>query len=213
MALPSLLDVVVVVALLLPGFVALAIMRSFAVIEKRLEEFEAIVWSLLLSLAIYALFGIVAGFQNFEELTARVLEPRALLLLIGLTIASGFVPGWLYVRLRHAGRRPLAGNPWDIFFQRNQQDGRDLIVFTSDGDEFKGWAGESGKEENRTELILLQPRRVMRDAEGVVRAEIPYGDSMIFCADDVRRVARLERRERVSLAPPLAGPKAPSYTS
>src|SRR5438093_13051343 len=92
-ALPSLLDTLIVIALLVPGFVAFSISRWLAVFERRLPEFETIVWSLLFSLGIYGVFALVTGIADFDSLRDRIFQPFVLLALVGFTILIGALVG------------------------------------------------------------------------------------------------------------------------
>ena len=191
---PSLLDTLIVVALIIPGFAAFSIARWLAVFERKLPEFETIVWSLLLSLGIYGMFALATGITDFDSLRDRIFQPFVLLALIGFTILTGALVGLAWLLGVNKGVRPEFGNPWDIFFDRMRNGGRDLVVFTSDGLEFKGWVGLSGKEDNRLELILEHPVLVIRGEDRMVHSETEYGDRILFTEGDVRRIAMLPPR-------------------
>jgi len=145
--LPSLLDVVVVIILLLPGFAVYSIARFIAVLERQLPEFETIIWSLFLSLGIYGVFAIVIGIASPDALRDNIFVPSVLFTLVATTLVAGLVLGLVLHVVVNKGVRPERGNPWDLFFASLTTDGRDLIVFTDDGKEFKGWVGNSGKDD------------------------------------------------------------------
>src|SRR3990172_5063421 len=91
MVLPSLLDVFIVIVLVLPGFVAFSIAKFLAVFERKLEEFETVVWSLLLSLLIYGLFSLATEVTDFDTLRERILgacPQKGALRLSGMTWAG-----------------------------------------------------------------------------------------------------------------------------
>jgi len=194
LALPSLLDTLIVVALIIPGFVAFSVARWLAVFERKLPEFETVVWSLLFSLGIYGMFALATGIADFDSLRDKIFQPLVLLALVGFTILAGALVGLAWHLTVNKGVRPEFGNPWDIFFERMRNDGRDLIIFTSDGLEFKGWVGLSGKEDNRLELILEHPVLVIRDEDRMVNSETPYGERMLFTEGDIKRIAMLPAR-------------------
>ncbi len=129
-----------------------------------------------------------------DSLRDKIFQPLVLLALVGFTILAGALVGLAWHLTVNKGVRPEFGNPWDIFFERMRNDGRDLIIFTSDGLEFKGWVGLSGKEDNRLELMLEHPVLVIRDEDRMVNSETPYGERMLFTEADIKRIAMLPAR-------------------
>lgn len=208
MALPSLLDALIVITLLLPGFVAFHLFRFLAVFERKLEEYETVIWSLLWSLAVYAIFALTTGVRDLDALRERVFEPSSLTLLTAATLLLGFLPGTIWHLVFNRGTRPFRGDPWDLFFvDVAKVGGRDLVVLTQDGREFQGWGSLVGKEDNRREIVIMEPVMVLRGSSGDVVKEIPYGEQMLFTERDVSRVAMLGPRSDAK-APREAAAKA-----
>src|SRR2546430_12943929 len=163
MALPSLLDTFILVALVLPGFAAFSIARFLAVVEKKLEEFDMIVWSLFMSLGIYLIFSVSTGIGDFDTLRDRILSPLILAIFVVTTLFVGMLIGTTWHLFVNKGKRPRFGDPWDVFLDDVvEKKGRDLVVFTSDGMEFKGWIGPSGSQDNRREIVLQSPTLIIR---------------------------------------------------
>ena len=194
LALPSLLDTLIVVALIIPGFVAFSIARRLAISERKFPEFETLVWSLLLSLGIYCVFASATGVRGFDSVRDKIFLPLVLFALVAFTVLTGVLVGLSWHLAVNRGVRPEFGNPWDIFFDAMRKSGRDLVVFTSDGLEFRGWVGPSGKEDNRLELILEHPRLIVRDQDRAVVSETEYGQRLLFTEGDIKRVAMLQPR-------------------
>lgn len=194
MSLPSLLDVAIVIVLVIPGFIAYSMMRFIGPVVRKLPEFETIIWSLLLSLVIYGIFAYATGITDFETLRDTILRPDILATLVVDTLLVGAVLGLFWHLAVYKGNRPIIGDPWDVFFDSMREEGRDLVVFTEKGQEFRGWVGYSGTEDDRLELTLVSPKLVIRDDDWNIKQEIPYGDRMLFMQDDIRRIAQLKKR-------------------
>lgn len=101
MALPSLADVIFVIVLLIPGFIALSLFRWFAILERKLSEYRLVLWSLVLSLFIYAMFGWYTGITDIDSIRDNMLMPQNLAKILALSLTFGIVPG-LIVRIVRA---------------------------------------------------------------------------------------------------------------
>ena len=75
MDLPSLADVILVIVLLIPGFIALSLFRWFAILERKLSDYQLIIWSLFFSLFIYAIFSWHTGISSIDSMRDSMLIP------------------------------------------------------------------------------------------------------------------------------------------
>ena len=195
MVLPSLLDVLVVLTLVAPGFISLSIAKYYAVIERKLSEFELGLWSIFLSLVILGIFSTLTNLTTIDGIRDRIFDPTYLTVLILLSIDLGCGLGVCLDLYVNRGKKRLRGDPWDIFFDRiDRMKGRDVVVFTSDSLEFKGWIGPSGREDDKHELILRNPVVIVRDPKWNVVTEFTFGESLLFKEDDIKRVVMLPER-------------------
>ncbi len=191
MALPSLADIVLVVVLLVPGFVAFILFRKIAIREKQPSDFEATVWSLFISLAIYAVFGFATGLNNFDLIRDNIFVPYYLAIIFGLAFGFGVVPG---ITARVLFRRGIrSGDCWESCLRSGSQKGGYVLIFTSDGKEYKGELRLAGYSEAPKEIVISNPKMILRDPDWDVKQELSMGETILFKEDDVKRVVFLKK--------------------
>lgn len=156
MELPSLADILIVIILIIPGFITFYIIKKISVIEQKFSDFETTIWSIFLSLFIYIPFSFLIGVSSIDAIRDTILSPKPLSYLIILTILFGFLFGAFvrYVLLKGIVGYP--GTCWDIAFEKVQEKGAYVLVYTDNNLEFKGKAHYSGKEDLPNELSLYQ---------------------------------------------------------
>lgn len=113
MALPSLGDVIFVIVLLIPGFIALRIFRWLAIFEKEMKEYQSILWSLLYSLFIYAVFSWHTGIGDIDSIRNYMLIPENLAEILVLGLTFGLISG-LIVRLAFRRGTFVRGDCWEV---------------------------------------------------------------------------------------------------
>jgi len=190
LSLPSLADILIVIILILPGFVAFVIFKKIGIREKRLSDFEATIWSVFLSLFIYAIFSYITGLSNIDLIRDNIFMPNNLLLIHGLAILIGGLGGGL---ARLFFRRSIkAGTCWDHCIKSAAKLGTYVLIYTTDGNEYKGelwWAGIS---EAPKEIVLRKPKLILRDPEWNIINEIEVGPVILFNEKDVSRIVFLK---------------------
>ena len=190
MSLPSLLDIVTVVILVVPGFLSFVILKwSFPTRRKKFSDFELTIYSLLFMLPIIMCYSLVTGIRDIDSIRDSVFQPGNLLILLGLSLGCGLVPSlitkaWTWGKYR-------TGECWDVFWDALRPGGY-VLVFTEDGHEYKGWIQYSDSSEDKTELILGDPKLVIRNANHKVQKEIAMGEALFFTQKDIRRVVSLK---------------------
>lgn len=192
MELPSLADILIVIILIIPGFVTFYIIKKISVIEKNFSDFETTIWSIFLSLFIYIPFSFLIGVNSIDAIRDTILSPKPLSYLIVLAILFGFIFGAFvkYVLLRGVVGYP--GSCWDIAFGKVQEKGAYVLVYTDNNLEFKGKASYTGKEDLPRELIIKDPKLILRDDKMNVVEEKEWGKEILFTEDDIKRVVFLE---------------------
>jgi len=169
LALPSLIDVVTVIVILLPGFVSFVLFKWVSIIERKFSDFETVVWSLFVSLLIYMIFGAVTGISDFDRIRDAILLPSTLLMVLSLSLGFGFIPGGI---VRYALRkRVVRGDCWDACMSRaDSTNNRWVIVYTENGLEYKGRIHIYGTVgEYRRELVIEEPKLIQRNDDGKVK--------------------------------------------
>lgn len=192
MALPSLVDIVTVIVILLPGFLSFILFKWTSIIQRKFSDFETVVWSLFVSLLIYLIFGAITGISDFDTIRDSILLPSTLFLILTLSLSFGLIPGGI---VRYAFRkRVVRGDCWDVCMSRaDSTKNWWVIVYTQNGLEYKGRLHVYGTEgEYRRELVIEEPKLIQRDSDGRVKREVQAGKEILFSQQDIRRIAFLE---------------------
>lgn len=190
MSLPSLLDIVTVVILVVPGFLSFTILkRALPFKREKFSDFELTVYSLLFMLPIIFCYSIITGLKDIDSIRDSVFQPINLATLIGLSLGWGLAPSLIAKVLTWGKYR--TGECWDIFWDGLRLGGY-VLVLTEDGHEYKGWIQYSDKSEEKYELILGDPTLVIRDASQKMQSEVKMGHAMLFTQKDIRRVSSLQ---------------------
>jgi hypothetical protein len=95
----------------MPGYFALFIFRWLAYLEDRWSDQEIILLSLTSSVFIYILTGYICNVTQFEEIRNIILHPNKAIILAGITILLGLLPG-LAIRLYLHFKNISPGNTW-----------------------------------------------------------------------------------------------------
>lgn len=186
MALPSLADVIFVIVLLIPGFITLSLLRWLAILEKKLSEYQLILWSLVFSLFIYAIFSWHTGINDIDSIRDNILIPENLAEILALGLTFGAVPG-LIVRLTFR-RHFVRGDCWEASLKLASKKGSWVIVCTKDGHEYKGILHYSGGGDSPREISIRRPKLILRDKKLKVSKEVKMGKEILFQEKDVQRI-------------------------
>jgi len=185
-ALPSLADVIFVIVLLVPGFIALTIFRWLAILEKKLSEYLLVLWSLFFSLFIYAIFSWLTGISNIDSIRDNILLPENLVKILSLGLAFGIIPGMI-VRLTFR-RHFVRGDCWEASMKQASKKGCWVIVYTNDGREYKGYLHYSGGGDSPREISIRSPKLILRDNKFKVLKEVEMGKEIFFQEKDLQRI-------------------------
>lgn len=186
--LPSFSDIMIVFVLIVPGFISFGLFKRIALNEDKVSDFEATIWSLSISLAIYVLFGYLTNLQTFEQIYFNVLNPVYVGIIFGLSLIVGCIPGTI---IRLGFKRGIDyGDCWETCL-KSARNGAFVLVNTVDGKEYKGayYLGGIGKASR--EIIIKKPKIILRDTKYLVTDEIEMGTSIIFKKEDIARIVFL----------------------
>jgi len=190
LALPSLEDIVFILILLTPGFFAFMLFKKIGIREKQVSEFESTIWSLFFSLTIYMIFGYFNGLVNLESIIDNILLPINVAWIFGLAIAIG---GGLGVVARRIFRRGYkSGDCWEACIKAVSNKGSYILVYTSNNEEYKGELFLGGVSEAPKEIVIRNPKLIVRDLDQRVKTEFKIGETMLFNEDDIRRIIFLK---------------------
>lgn len=190
MALPSLADILLVVVLLVPGFVAFSLFKKIGIREKQPSDFETTIWSLFASLAIYAVFSYITGLSDIDLIRDNVFIPSNIALIYGLAVAVGGVFGFLARKFFRRGYQ--AGTCWEACIKSAAQQGSYLLVYTPDGKEYKGELWLGGVSEAAKEIALKNPKVILRNSNWDIVNEFEIGSVIFFNERDIRRIVFLK---------------------
>jgi hypothetical protein len=188
--LPSLADVIFVIVLMIPGFIALSLLRWLAILERKLSEYHLVLWSLFFSLLIYAIFGLHTGINNIDSMRDNLLIPQNLAEILALGVAFGAVPG-LFARFTFR-RHFVAGDCWEASMNQASKKGSWVIVHTQDKREYKGYLNYSGGRDSPREISIREPKLILRDDDWNVSKEIKMGKEIFFLEKDIQRIVFFE---------------------
>ena len=193
MALPSLLDIITVIVLIAPGFLSFIIIKALIPTKRKtFSDFELTLYSLLYALPIITSYGLATGVRDIDSIKDSLFDFWNLAMLLGLAFLWGAIPGGI-AKLLTRGEYVLS-NCWDEFWERLAE-GAYVLVYTEDGREYKGWIQYADKSEEKSELILADPKLILRDSDWKIVNEIEMGLGLLFTERDIRRVVSLKPAE------------------
>ena len=189
MVLPSLADALVVVVLLVPGFVAFFIARKLSAMTRKFSDLEITIWSIFLSLVGYVPFSLTTGLNTIDSIRDSVLIPANFVILIGYNVLVGIALGYSLKRWR--GGAIVSGEVWDHAMREVIKiGGAYAMVYTDNNLEYKGMMNYAGlcTEGEQREVILSNPKLILRDKDWNVLDEVEMGKEVLFTEKDVRRI-------------------------
>lgn len=158
--------------------------------ETKVSEFESIIWSLFASLGIYAVFGYFTGLFNLDLIRTNILNPINIASVFGLAVAFGGGFGLLSRLLFKQGLK--AGDCWEACIKAAANSGSYVLVYTSANQEYKGEMLFGSVSEAPKEIVIKNPKLILRDENLKVKSELQVGNVMIFRENDIRRIAFLK---------------------
>ncbi len=119
-------------------------------------------------------------------------------LVIVVLLVPGFVAFFLIRRIitgvilkRFFRKGMTAGTAWDHSFggvSKDEQEGGYFMVYTNDGLEYKGELHMAGAEHERRDVVMRNPKLILRDKGWNVKDEIEVGKEILFVEGDIRRI-------------------------
>ena len=185
MALPSIDDVAFIIVLLIPGFFSLTLFRWLTIDEKKLSDYQMVIWSVFVSLIIYVIHGYFTGITDVNLIKENLLLPTTLLSVLGLSVVFGIVPGMI-VRFAFRGNI-VRGDPWHAVIKKATE-GAWVNIFTVGGQEYSGYLNYIGGKDCSKEISIREPLFVKRDAKGKISGEIKMGKEILFTEKDIGRI-------------------------
>jgi hypothetical protein len=185
---PSLADIIIVIILLIPGFVSFEIIRRLAIVEREFSELEITLWSLFLSLVIYVPFSLIVGVRSLDQIRNSIFAPFSIGVLTTLSVVTGLIPALLIRKIWRKGQRP--GDLW-AYAMKTFDTSRYVIIHTSTGTEIKGEMVAVGAGPSPRDVLLLNPKQIIRDQALNPIDEMLLGGQIYLMQDDIKRIVFL----------------------
>jgi uncharacterized protein DUF6338 len=188
-AIPSLVDALIVFIFVVPGFVAFRIVQKLGVAKRKLTDYENTIWSFVFSAGILLPFVAITRLTTIDTIRDKFFYPENLAILFGLTGVVGVIIGLILRRLR---RNIVEGDPWEIAMKHYAPDGSWVKVITKTGEEYTGKYRFAGIEDNKRELMIANPKQIIRNEDGTIKNEFEIGKELLLTESDVARVFYFE---------------------
>ncbi len=187
-------DIWVIIALIIPGFIAFRILSWLAAYEAKFDQFTTTIYSLICSLIVFLPVALLNQLDSISDIRMAVIAPTVLAELIFFGVLFGIIPGLI---LKFTVRRKYAfGSAWDRF-ARNYV-GKGVVVYTTDGKKYVGWVKRMsrGKEEAK-EIAIGNPRLVKTKPDGNLEY-VDLGEELLFTESAIHRILRRIPKESPS---------------
>lgn len=156
----TLTDIWVLIALIIPGFIAFRVMTWIAAHEKQYPQFESTLYFLALSLGVFFSIHLLDSsidFSSLDKIRINATNPEVVAKMIATGLLIGITGGLILKFTILKDRFP--GSAWDQFVKRNV--GKYVQVSTNDGINSQIYSGyiktaSTGKDEKK-ELSLAEP--------------------------------------------------------
>jgi hypothetical protein len=185
MALPSIDDVAFIIVLLIPGFFSLTLFRWLTIDEKKISDYQMVIWSVFVSLIIYVVHGYFTGITDVNLIKEKMILPINLLSILGLSMVFGIVPG-LIVKFAFKSN-VVRGDPW-LATMKKAAEGAWVNIFTVGGQEYSGYLNYIGGTDCPKEISIREPLLIKRDSKGKISDEIEMGKEILFTEKDIARI-------------------------
>ena len=189
-------ELIVTLILIVPGFISVNLAVHLFGTSRKFSEFEKSSWSLFLSFIVDALFlwhRKVDTIQKIGDLAILFLEVKNILELFLISIIVGFVCA-IFLRLGildkfhnliwlFSKQKNYVEQPWDISL-RNAK----WIIVKSDKIEYFGWLAAYSTHEQKREIVLGDPKIIVRDKRGKAINKILCGESLLISESKIDKV-------------------------
>lgn len=188
-ALPSFSDIFFIILIVLPGYVTTKILRNIGGLKRRMPDAELLYSSLIFSLIIYSIIGYIFQINDYEGLKNEVLKPYSIPTVLFTTIGVGIIFGIVIYGWRWYNN-VVPDDAWTSVIKdyANKYDDTWVIIYTSDGKEYKGSLDYWGIEHEPRELTIKEPYRILMNENFKLIEDVYMGDEMYFSEKDILRM-------------------------
>lgn len=195
-ALPSFSDIFFIILIVIPGYISIKIYRNIGGLKRIMPDKEILYSSLFLSTIIYFVLGFIFQINDYDALKNEILKPNNIPIVLITTVVVGAIFG----AILYAWRRYKSLVPDDCWTSVLRDyvaiyDDPWIVVYTSDGKEYKGILGYFGIEHEPKELTIEQPYRILRDNNFNLIENVFLGDEMFFTEKDILRILFMKQKQ------------------
>jgi len=183
----SIEEIYLILIWIIPGYFGYIIDRYFSVSIKKHNDLELIIFSLAYSLVSYGVIFAFTSYSNFTLLQDNITSVDVILLIWIVPMLIGFMTGLLQRFMKN--ERKEFGDCWIVFQDKLKNKKPGVTIYTIDGKEIEGILNYAGKEDVEKELIISDPKLIIRNIEYKAEYEVNLGKEMLFTDKDINRIA------------------------
>lgn len=179
-------EVYLIMLLIFPGFIANSAYRKISIREKKETNFETIIWSIAFGVLTYSVIFSITGIMKLEDMIAKIYDPIFLNEIMWTPLILGVATGYIGRLFNRGNIYPK--DCWILFQKKLAKRGSWVSIYTKDGKEYKGYLNYVGREESDKELIITNPKLIIRDKKYNTESEVKLGAELLFTKDDIARI-------------------------
>lgn len=179
-----------------PGFITLEIYEKLALIDRELKYYEKMIWSLIVSTAIYFPYSFFRGIKTFDEVRAHILIFQNLLVTMIFGIILGVTLGVLNRLVLQ--KDIVEGNAWDLSFTMQRHDNANISIITNEENKEREYFGQVllvSLGDTPKEILIANVKLVKRDADYAVEELIDLGGDLLISGDLIQNILFLSDEE------------------
>lgn len=195
-ALPSFPDIFLIILIVIPGYISVRIFRKIGGLRRIISDTELLYTSLIYSIIIYTILGWYFQLNDYDSLKAELLKPYNIPKVLATTIIVGVILGAIVFTWRIINNIVPEDCWTSIIYEYNKKyDDIWVIVYSSDGKEYKGSIGYWGIGQDSKEITIVEPYRILRDEKFKKIEDVYLGEEMLFTEKDILRVLFMKQEQ------------------
>ena len=176
--------------LIIPGYLAVSVLRYLGSLESTWTDQDKLYYGVGFSVVIYFFVAWFLGAKDFEVLKSALFSVPVFWLVVAAFLILGVVPG-LCIKM-YIEEKGI--NPRDVWSRTlnsagELEEGCWVLVYTSDGKEFKGSLKYFDTGNDANSITIINPRQVIRNDKYEVINEFPLTEEILFTKENISRIA------------------------
>jgi len=183
----SIEEIYLILIWIIPGYFGYVIDRYFSVSIKKQNDLELIIFSLAYSLVSYGVIFSFTPYSNFALLQDNITSIDVILLIWTVPMSIGLMTGLIQKVIKNEKKE--FGDCWIVFQDKLKSKKPGVTIYTIDGKEIEGILNYAGKEDVEKEIIITDPKLILRNSEYKAEYEVNLGKEMLFTDKDINRIS------------------------